>query len=119
MAAKKVPQGIVVTFGNFTKEARNLAAGKSVVLISGDQLEKLISNVQISKKISLSSVRKPSCPECNSEMILRIAKKGKYAGQKFWGCVRFPDCRGVHSCDQDNVKNLKTEGRLLNALKKG
>lgn len=28
-------------------------------------------------------------------MVLRTAARGRYAGQQFWGCTRFPQCRGV------------------------
>lgn len=35
------------------------------------------------------------CPKCGAEMIERTAKKGKNAGNKFWGCSKFPACRGV------------------------
>ena len=37
----------------------------------------------------------PSCPKCGSPLVPRIAKKGKYQGQKFWGCSQFPDCKYV------------------------
>ena len=33
------------------------------------------------------------CPKCNSAMVLREAKKGANAGEKFWGCSAFPKCR--------------------------
>jgi len=36
-----------------------------------------------------------SCPKCSSDMILREVKKGQKAGNKFWGCSKFPKCRGV------------------------
>lgn len=35
------------------------------------------------------------CPKCGSEMILRKVKKGENAGNQFWGCSKFPKCRGV------------------------
>jgi hypothetical protein len=35
------------------------------------------------------------CPLCNSPMILRQARRGSNAGRTFWGCARFPDCRGT------------------------
>jgi len=35
------------------------------------------------------------CPKCGANMVLRIAKKGKNAGQEFWGCSEFPKCRYV------------------------
>ena len=41
----------------------------------------------------------PSCPKCNSGMVLRETKKGANAGKKFWGCSQFPNCRGVLQAD--------------------
>ncbi len=35
----------------------------------------------------------PTCPKCGKLMALRTAKQGKYAGQSFWGCTGYPDCR--------------------------
>lgn len=37
----------------------------------------------------------PRCPKCGSEMILRTAKHGINQGEKFWGCSRYPECRGI------------------------
>jgi four helix bundle suffix protein len=38
---------------------------------------------------------KPNCPNCGRPMILRTARKGQKAGQPFWGCSGYPDCRGT------------------------
>jgi len=35
------------------------------------------------------------CPKCNEPMVKRISKKGDNAGKEFWGCSKFPKCRGV------------------------
>lgn len=35
------------------------------------------------------------CVKCGAEMVQRTAKKGPYAGQKFWGCSTFPQCKNV------------------------
>jgi len=37
---------------------------------------------------------KPDCPQCGSPMVIRTAKTGQNAGNKFYGCSRFPDCKG-------------------------
>lgn len=37
----------------------------------------------------------PACPQCGGLMALRTAKTGKHAGQQFWGCTRFPACKGA------------------------
>lgn len=36
-----------------------------------------------------------SCPKCGGSMILRETKKGQDIGKKFWGCTKFPQCRGI------------------------
>ena len=37
----------------------------------------------------------PDCPNCNSRMIQRLAKRGINKGNYFWGCSRFPKCKGT------------------------
>jgi len=37
----------------------------------------------------------PPCPKCGKPMVLRTAKTGKNAGNQFWGCSAYPDCKGV------------------------
>ena len=34
----------------------------------------------------------PSCPQCGSPMIRRMARRGRRAGRGFWGCSRYPRC---------------------------
>jgi restriction system protein len=38
---------------------------------------------------------KPACPLCGRRMVRRTARKGPKAGQPFWGCSGYPDCRGT------------------------
>lgn len=37
----------------------------------------------------------PACPVCGGRMALRESRRGKTAGEKFWGCGDFPRCRGT------------------------
>ncbi len=39
----------------------------------------------------------PPCPLCSKPMRQRTARKGPHAGQQFWGCSTYPDCRGTRS----------------------
>lgn len=34
------------------------------------------------------------CPICGSAMRLRTARRGRHPGSSFWGCTRFPRCKG-------------------------
>lgn len=45
------------------------------------------------------------CPRCGSEMIKRQAKKGKNTGGYFYGCSRFPSCRGTVDIDSQSSKS--------------
>ena len=36
-----------------------------------------------------------SCPMCGSPMIARTARRGRAPGRRFYGCSRFPSCRGT------------------------
>jgi predicted RNA-binding Zn-ribbon protein involved in translation (DUF1610 family) len=64
---------------------------------SGDLHSDDISVKRVSKLTSndSDSIDQPSCPRCGSRMILRTAKQGHYAGQKFWGCGDYPNCKGI------------------------
>jgi restriction system protein len=37
----------------------------------------------------------PACPTCGGGMVMRQAKRGPQAGTSFWGCPRYPTCRGT------------------------
>ena len=50
---------------------------------------------QLKKRHSPAGQR--ACPACASPMVLRTAKVGAHAGQSFWGCSAFPQCREVQS----------------------
>ncbi|MCA9064301.1 MAG: restriction endonuclease [Planctomycetaceae bacterium] len=113
MHAQKADNAIVVTSGSFSPDATTFANQNSVRLIDGPQLIKMIRSVQKSgvpqspQNTSTSSpeppqpqsatptLNSPQCPKCHGPMVLRTATKGKNTGQKFWGCRRYPDCRGI------------------------
>ena len=37
----------------------------------------------------------PTCPDCGKPMRQRTAKTGTHAGQPFWGCSGYPDCKAT------------------------
>ena len=107
ITAEGATGGIAISSGEFTQEAKDFARGKPLELINGTGLEKIVAGV---KQISMSPAKpvlpiRPVphdqtssavyCPLCGQEMVLRTAKKGPKAGEKFWGCSAFPKCRGT------------------------
>ena len=98
-AAKDVKHGIVVTHGEFTSEGREFAKANSVELIDGPKLTQMIASVQQSGNMQAQPEVARACPKCGGEMVLRVAKKGPNSGKEFWGCSKFPGCRGVVSVE--------------------
>lgn len=101
--AKRAAGGFVVTSGTFTDEAKRFAEGREVELINGEQLARSIQLQAMPSRIeptpgALAPPRSevtPACPKCNSPMQLRTARAGKGKGESFWGCTRYPACRGT------------------------
>jgi ssDNA-binding Zn-finger/Zn-ribbon topoisomerase 1 len=61
--------------------------------ISAEEIDLLISgNIKFSRHEGKNELL---CPRCNSPMVLRTARKGRHAGSRFWGCHRYPLCKGV------------------------
>jgi hypothetical protein len=42
-----------------------------------------------------------TCPKCASPMVMRKAASGKYAGKRFWGCSRYPECKTIIPVKED------------------
>lgn len=108
MAAQGAAGGYVVTSGQFTPDARAFAQGRNIRLIDGEKLFSLLQQAKMSAqqtRVSRPSspplpeqavaASGPLCPVCSALMVRRTAKKGTTAGAQFWGCSRFPACRGT------------------------
>jgi len=96
MTAEGVPQGYVVTSGQFTTEAISFAKGRPITLVDGAKLGRwLRAPGKEAYKIEPELYEGPSCPVCSAEMVKRTARRGQSAGSEFWGCSRFPACRGT------------------------
>ena len=100
MAAKGAAGGFVVTSGVFTEEAQAFARGKNIELMDGKALHALIRGVSVPARIlrdplSVMTTGAPFCPECQSRMVKRKARRGADAGKVFWSCARYPDCKGT------------------------
>jgi len=98
MTAKQANAVIIITSGLFTQEAKNFAANKPIDLVEGNQLADLIKSVQANPTYSPAEINKSQetanlCPDCGGELVLRVARHGKNAGNKFWGCSNFPKCK--------------------------
>ena len=97
MTDQKVSEGVFVTSGTFTFEARAFAARNNIVLFDGaDFIRKITSTLTEDKSQALLATATagdyltPTCPSCAVKM---VARKNPDDGDKFWGCRNYPRCR--------------------------
>jgi restriction system protein len=102
MAAERAAGGYVVTSGSFTRDANEFSVGRNIELMDGRGLAALLCDAQAMVKpidsmpaVNMNAPKAPSCPECQSTMVLRVAKRGAHVGRAFWGCARYPKCRAI------------------------
>ena len=119
-------KAIVVTNSRFTRQARELARSNRIELWDRSKLASVVlaydarpgrraASLSAGEESAASTVAAtsttavqttdaaplrtagptPACPRCGSPMMLRRSKRGQ-----FWGCSRFPSCRGLVPIDR-------------------
>ena len=95
--------GKLVISGEFTADGWKYAKQPKLELIDGKRLISLVNRIKgfsvppADESASPTNSDAPRCPQCDSPMVRRTAKKGRYAGQDFWGCPRYPNCKGTRA----------------------
>lgn len=111
MTAERADEAVFVSSGDYTVDARAFADGKPIRLIDGPALAEMVADVQANPPTSSAArnvapspappapaaTETPLCPKCGSAMVRRVAKQGANAGQEFWGCPKYPQCRGTRA----------------------
>lgn len=96
MVSGGADNGFYVTTGRYSAPAREFAEQHGIQLIDGSDLNSAYQQQPTEQPPeTIETQATPHCPNCNSAMILRTAQKGKNKGSQFWGCSRFPACRGT------------------------
>ncbi len=61
----------------------------------------------------------PTCPECESEMVMKVAHKGRNAGRGFWACPRYPECHGTRDVGAGSEKSEAIVARSVECVRAG
>ena len=69
-----------------------------ILLIMSKPIRSLITSVLNFKQTKSNKI--VLCPKCSLPMVRRLAKKGQYAGEYFWGCQSYPTCHGLLSLSE-------------------
>ncbi len=111
---EKADRVVIVTTGTYTPDAVDFARGKPIDLVNGKELVQLIKTVKGEPEsapvaipsaalprpqttLSVQTQCAPACPKCGATMVSRIARQGANAGNQFWGCPKYPACKGIVS----------------------
>ena len=111
VVANRATGGIVVTSGSFTREAVAFGAQSGVVLLDGPAVLQLLASGPVAAPVTspqpivqeaqpAPSQGTPPCPLCLAPTRLRQARRGAHAGSWFWGCTRYPGCKGMIEAPQ-------------------
>ena len=108
VSAYKAQRGIIVSSGDFTASARDFAQQTGIELVSGKQLARRVRNTQSAIHTTDNGSETDqapipvthSCPECGSDMVRRVARRGENAGNTFLGCPHWPQCSGTRSVNE-------------------
>ncbi len=105
VTAARADEGIFVTSGDYTRDARRFGEDNGIQLVGRREFLDLVRQFQrdqrLASGISVETPAKqpgetnPVCPSCGGSMERRTAKSGPFQGQDFWGCRRWPDCKGT------------------------
>ena len=97
---EKADGAIFVTSGSFSPDAIAFANGKTLELVDGPKLHRMMAEVKGTQ--TTATIDGPDhsegasvCPRCGSPMVLRTARRGPNAGERFWGCSTYPRCQGT------------------------
>lgn len=80
-----------------------LAQAKYSELKEKGELDEILEKAGRGERVEL-----PICPICGFEMHRRLSKNGE-----FWGCVRYPDCRGTRPIKSEMIKITKEKKKLM------
>lgn len=109
-----VQKNIQCVGNKLTKEEIDTLYAKLYPLTQVDELQKLkhIENLKenhrqkptVGAPIADAEVTPEKiCPKCGSKLIIRTAKKGTKAGEKFWGCSSYPNCKYTENIARQDI----------------
>lgn len=90
-----IGQGLFITLGGYTGEARQLADKHGIEVVNETGLTRMLEATDARSDPAALEILQDSrklCPKCERHMVLRRASKGRGAGKQFWGCSGYPRC---------------------------
>jgi restriction system protein len=96
LKAQNVAEGVFISSGRFTREARDFAAKENINLIDGSEFLLKIASLETEQSAALLKLAtsgdylSPTCPPCGVKMLPWASTEG---GRKYWRCRNYPRCK--------------------------
>jgi restriction system protein len=112
LVSEGATRGIFISTAEYSRDAKDFAAGKPIDLLTGQDIRQLVSVVErpgenlwdihqwLDEFIANSRIIDPRCPYCRELMVLRRPDRGT----PFWSCRVFPRCRGKREARLEVIK---------------
>lgn len=78
-----------------------------------------VSEMSASHSMITEHLGQNTCPDCHSELITKVAVKGKHIGERFLMCRKYPYCEYRVPLNKPNVVNIRSAGAQAAELRKG
>ena len=91
-----IQKDIFITLCGYSGEARQLAEKHGIEIVNEAGLAQMLESTNAGfdpETLAILRDTRKFCPKCESEMVLRTAKKGLCAGSQFWRCSSYPRCK--------------------------
>lgn len=102
LVSEGASRAILITSGQVSAEALAFCRDKPLEIVTGKDFDHMVRAARYRQSPSTqgsAGMPKPSsetgCPLCGSPMVKRKAARGNYAGSYFYGCSKYPKCRGT------------------------
>lgn len=102
----EMPENVVDGAGSAVKFIRS----KTEVLLTAEEIQETVDVITENRLVNSRKTRKQHvrhveeikarkadesrCPRCGGDLVLRTVSKGENKENQFWGCQKFPKCRG-------------------------
>ena len=88
-----IQKGVFITLRGYSRDAKELAAKHGIEMLNEAGLKQMLEATDARfepEVLELLRDTRKFCPKCENELVIRIAKRGRNSGSKFWGCSTYP-----------------------------
>lgn len=104
---RKSSNADVANRGQNAQNRANSALEKSQLSQAGLRHKRASHKRQSQNQSMLTEhIARNACPECHSELVTKVAVKGKYLGERFLTCRKYPYCEYRVPLNDPNVVNI-------------